>query len=330
MLAVRVHKRHAESVRRYLATQKLMDNNYRIDRQDEFIYFPIKPAEVKTVSKRLERMEAELVRVQLTRSKPKQEAMEPSNGYDIIGEIALIDATSKAHARRLAQRILKTNKNVRTVLSKGGPIKGVYRTRSYVHVAGEKIYSTTYKENGAAFRLDVRKAFFSPRLAFERNRINDLVRRKENVVVMFAGVGPFAIEIGKRHKDAKVVAIELNKAAYGMMVENIELNKAKNVTPVLGDVGKIAARYKGSADRIVMPLPKDAYHFLDSALVMAKKGCIVHYYAFGERKNAFEHNLSMLKEFFGKRGKKIKVIFKRQVRTYSPREIEVVVDFSIL
>ena len=154
-----------------------------------------------------------------------------------------------------------------------------------------------------------------------------MVNDKENVLVMFAGVGPFAIEIAK-HKKAKVAAIELNKDAYRYMIKNIEINKV-NVEAVLGDVKEVVYNYKDFADRIVMPLPKDSYNFLDSCLIAAKDKCIVHYYAFGKIDNAFDEHFNKIKEFMNKNNADIELISKRVVRPYSASEIEIVIDFLI-
>jgi tRNA (guanine37-N1)-methyltransferase len=340
MLGVKAPKANAEKVRKYLAGQKLMVNNYRIFSAGEFIYFPIARQEVqarpflrkngaKTVHADFKggtEMSTYRERLQKELGSRYDDAIK---GYDIIGDIAVVESRDRNAALRTAKAIMSVNKNVKTVLRKIGPVSGRYRKRKYEYVAGERKYETVYRENGASFIIDVRKSFFSPRLAFERNRINRLVRKGENVMIMFAGVGPFAIEIAKAHKDAKVVAIELNRDAYRYMLSNIELNKAKNVKAVLGDVKREAEHYKNFADRIVMPLPKDSHRFLDSVLSIAKRRCIVHYYAFGKKDSAFADNETVLREFFRAHGRKIRIAGKRVARPYSPRDIEIVIDFVI-
>ena len=146
---------------------------------------------------------------------------------------------------------------------------------------------------------------------------------------MFSGVGPFAIECAKSHPNSKVVGMELNRQAHLSALENIRLNKVRNVTAICGDVKTIAKKYKRFADRIVMPLPKDSYNYLDSVAIAAKSPCIVHYYAFGKSTNAFKAHRGKIRKFFNERGKKVRFVFERTVRPYSPTEIEIVIDFSI-
>ena len=69
--------------------------------------------------------------------------------------------------------------------------------------------------------LDVKKVYFSPRLATERKRITDQVKNNEIIVDMFAGIGPFSISIARKHK-VKIYAIDINPYAYKYLKKNIE------------------------------------------------------------------------------------------------------------
>lgn len=344
MLGIKVPKRMAENVRKYLAKRNLIDINYRIISNDKFIYFPIgmdargnaslsqimKLAFASFVERSFPGSGKGINYKDMLKNKlGNEEYSSTVKGYDQLGDIAIIEPKTDKGGRALAKALLATKKDIRTVLAKGGPVSGRYRTRRYVYIAGRKNFRALYKENGSLFEFDLKKSFFSTRLAYERNRISKLVKDGESVCVMFAGVGPFAIEIAKANKHANIVAIELNKNAYKDMMHNIKLNKVLNVVAELGDVNKVASKYERFADRIVMPLPKDAYGFLDSAAKMAKKRCIVHYYAFGNRSNAYEEHVNALRRFFVERGIKLRILFKRVVRQYSPSEIEIVVDFLI-
>jgi tRNA (guanine37-N1)-methyltransferase len=223
---------------------------------------------------------------------------------------------------------MDTHKSVETVLRKGGPVSGKYRTRKYIFVLGKKNYLARYNENGASFVFDVRKVYFSSRLAYERKRITDLSKDGERVVVMFAGIGPFAIEIAKKNRKSEVVAIELNKMGYKYAIENIRINKTLNITPILGDAAKPPKACKSFADRIIMPLPMDSYRFLKSAFAMAAKRCIVHYYAFVD--DGGDREIAKVKKFSILHGRKFRLLGKRIVRPYSARTAEIVLDFEIV
>ena len=341
MLAARTRRQSAERLRTYLKKARLIDKNHKVFGKNSFIYFPILRTPSRAEAAGMSRMGASVsgarFEMQQGRASYREELMGSmgrdkydrlAKSYDALGSIAVVEA-SPADAKGIARAILRTNSSIRTVLRKGGAIRGRYRTRKFIFVAGERNYVAEYRENNALFRFDVRKAFFSPRLSYERGRIAALSRNGENVVVMFAGVGPFAIEIAKRNRRSMVIAMELNRQAYLYMLQNIALNRTSNVVAELGDVGKLAARHKGFADRIVMPLPKDSFSFLDAVAACARDGCVVHYYAFGGRETAFEDRISEIREFFAARKLRMRVLSERVVRPYSASEIEVVIDFRI-
>ncbi len=252
-------------------------------------------------------------------------------GYDILGNIAIVDleGVRKGKEKSIARRILDEHRNVTTVLAKAGPVSGRFRVRRLRYLAGARRYTADYKENGCRFIFDVRKSFFSNRLSFERNRISSMSKKKENVIVMFAGVGPFAIEIAKRNPKANIIAIELNRNAYAAMCGNIVLNKLKNVTAVLGDVKEVSQRYAGFADRVVMPLPKDSIEFLGDAVECCRKRATIHVYMIVDRLDSGKEAISILKDHARANGYRTVASGSRIVRNYSPKEVEVVVDLGI-
>lgn len=251
-------------------------------------------------------------------------------GYEILGNIAIVDLEGIAGAKGggIASRILREHKSVRTVLAKSGPVSGRFRIRKLRYLKGRRSYTADYRENGCRFVFDVRKAFFSGRLSFERNRIASMSKGKENVIVMFAGVGPYAIEIAKRNPEARVVAMELNNDAYAAMCGNIMINKAKNVTAVLGDVRKVAERYRNFADRVVMPLPKDSIEFLSDAVDCCKRKAVIHIYMLADSSTP-ENAVRVLRDHARSRGYRIRSAKWRVARNYSPKEVEIAVDLNI-
>jgi tRNA (guanine37-N1)-methyltransferase len=249
-----------------------------------------------------------------------------TKSFDVLGNIAVIDAEGSA-ARKIARIVMETHKNVKTVLRKGGAVEGRHRVRKYIFVRGRRDYIAHYNENGSSFMFDVRKVFFSPRLAYERKRIVDLVLDGEKIVVMFAGVGPFAIEIAKKNRKSDVVAIEVNRHAYRYMARNIELNKTMNVKPVLGSVEAASRDYRGFAERIIMPLPGESYKYLDAAFRMAGRRCIVHYYVFADDNG--DDEIERLERFAKKKGFQFVLLGRRTARPYSSLISEIALDFEI-
>jgi tRNA (guanine37-N1)-methyltransferase len=329
-MGVKVNEKNAERVKRYLMHKNIFDTHLRVFRKGGFIYFPIGKASADA-SMTIKEMGGTMLNAKFgsqgTQGLGKMPNKDIAKSYDILGNIAVLGCKPE-YAKKLASIVLKSNKRVKTVLLKGGAVSGRYRTRKYVFVSGTRNFIADYRENGCSFRFDVRKVFFSPRLSFERNRIACASRNGENVMVMFAGVGPFAIEIANKNKESKVVAIELNKTAYKYLLENIALNKTGNVSAELGDVKKLAVKYEGFADRIVMPLPKTSSHFLDSALAVARKKCIIHYYTFCGYDEK-EHRVSEIKKSVEAEKRKFRLLKLRVVRPYSRSTVEIVIDFAV-
>jgi tRNA (guanine37-N1)-methyltransferase len=332
MLGARVPKRSAEGLKKYLQKKAKLDSKHKVFSSNSFIYFPLLGDKDAETGAKLKEFGAKFLDEKFERipGKLKRNSLAPegaAKGYDIYGSIAVIDAEPAA-AKKMAKRLMAFNRNIKTVLRKGGPFEGKYRTRKLFFVAGMRNYVTEgYKENGAVFRFDLRKVFFTPRLGYERKRISGLVKDGENVMVMFAGIGPYAIEIAKSHRNCRVVAIELNKAACKHMRENILLNKTPNVVCEEGDVNGFVKKYRGFADRIIMPLPKDASSFLPAALAMSKERSTIHCYRFCQLEG-MDETLRETRAFIEKSGAKVEKITYRTVLPYSSTEVEIVLDIS--
>ncbi len=267
--------------------------------------------------------------------------------FDQIGNIAILEVRGKENPKLIAQRIMQTNSNITTVALKASELRGKYRVRKLKIIAGEKTTLTTYRESGCTFELDVAKVYFSPRLSFERQRIAQQVKSGEKILVLFAGVGPYAIVIAKKlkmevkstgKKAAEIVAIELNPAAVKFMKRNIELNKVGEiVTAVKGDVAKVLRAYRSWADRIIMPLPHTAEKYLPAAMRATCRDGIIHFYTFSENRgenkkkiNPFKTAVAKVQKAAKKEKRKVKILTKRIVNTYATGVVQVVVDVKVL
>lgn len=251
--------------------------------------------------------------------------------FDLIGDIAIIEIPDELEYREkeIAEAIVKIHPRIKTVCRKMSERKGKYRLRDIKIILGNGT-ETIHKEHGARFKLDVKDVYFSPRESTERQRIADSVRRDETVMVLFAGVGPFAIVIVKKKKIKKVYGIELNKKAYECMKENVKLNKLKGkFTPILGNVKDKAKGYFGKCDRVIMPLPKGSRSYLDIAMkCLKKKGGIIHFY-YITPDMIFSQIISLAKKEALKLKKNVRVLSKRQVLPFGPHRWKNCVDFEV-
>ncbi|HDH07392.1 MAG TPA: hypothetical protein ENF87_03380, partial [Thermoproteales archaeon] len=123
------------------------------------------------------------------------------SSYDIIGSrqkaVVIIELPENLGDKRLlvAKALMKIHKNVKSVLVKKSARKGIYRLRELEVILGEKDTEVIHVEYGYRLKLDPTKVYFSPRESTERQRIARQVREGEVVMVMFAGVGPYAFAI---------------------------------------------------------------------------------------------------------------------------------------
>jgi len=258
------------------------------------------------------------------------------NSYDIVGKIAIIrlPCASPENAPSVAKAIMSAHKNVKTVLVQESPVAGDFRLRRLRHVAGENKTSTVHKESGCLFSVDVEKCYFSPRLSHERSRIARIIKPKETVVNMFAGVGCFSIIIAKQVNTSKVFSIDVNPEAIQFMQENIRLNRVYDkVIPLLGDSKEIINnRLQHVADRVLMPLPEKAFEYLPYAVSALKaSGGWIHYYDFEHAKkteNPTEKTKLKVAEKLTSLGVAFELPYSRVVRTTGPNWYQVALDIQ--
>ncbi len=254
---------------------------------------------------------------------------------DIVGDIAIIEIPSELDKYRQAigEAILKANKNVRTVLAKAGAVSGTYRLRNYAVIAGEPKTETIHKEYGCQYYVNVAKAYFSPRLSNEHNRVAALAKDGETVVDLFAGVGPFAVRIAKTHEDVKVYAIDINPDAVEYLERNIRLNRVEGkVHALLGDARQLVSeKFAGIADRVIMNLPEKAGEFVDAACVALKPaGGTVHFYGFVNASESIEGLKTRFIEAVEKCGRHVDKMFSSKfVRATAPYEWQAVLDAHV-
>jgi tRNA (guanine37-N1)-methyltransferase len=249
--------------------------------------------------------------------------------FDIIGSkekaIAIIEIRDDVDEKQAAEEIMKKHKNIATVLKKTSERKGVMRKREYEFILGDKNTEVIHRESGCRFKLDITKTYFSNREVTERQRIADMVKPGENVLVMFGGIGPFAIVIAKRQKEVeKVVSIEINPKAHEYAKENVKLNKLEGkVIPILGDVNKKCNEFFYEMDRVIMPLPHEAINYLNLAKrCLKEKGGVIDLYII-EDEDKIEERAKKIAEKIDAKSYKTK-----KVLPYSPGSNKYCIDIK--
>ncbi|MGQ9788044.1 MAG: class I SAM-dependent methyltransferase [Candidatus Hadarchaeaceae archaeon] len=254
--------------------------------------------------------------------------------FDIVGDIAIVKLPEPLLPKKhvIGKALMEVQKNVRTVLNQISPVKGEFRTRGLEVIAGENKTETSHRESGCVFKVDLARAYFSPRLATERLRVTRLVKPGETVVNLFAGVGCYSIIIAKHSKAGLIYSIDINPHAFEYMQINIRTNKVGDrVVAILGDAREVVNnKLAGRADRVLMPLPELSHDFFDVALKALKPtGGIIHFYDYGEEPDVFGPSIDFANVNADKGDFEVKVIGARIIRSYATRCYHIVLDLEI-
>ncbi|HHI00465.1 MAG: class I SAM-dependent methyltransferase family protein [Thermotogae bacterium] len=335
MPAVRVKKIEAEKAKKILKQEGIYDGKRRPKRNEEYILLPIKD------SKKAQSLGFEVVDVELPlrperqiyknlesilKEKFTEEELNFLRRYDVIGDIAVIQIPPEIEHRErdIVDALLKVHPFLK-VIAKKGFHRGTFRIREYSIIWGERRLTTVHKENGVDIKVDLSKVFFNPRMKGERYRLAQLVNDGEKILLMFAGILPYALVIA-RYKAAEITAVELNEYAVKLGLENIEMNRKKlkgSIRVIQGDVFEVVPKL-GTFDRVISPTPKGV-DALRLAIEKAEKW--VHYYDF-----VHENKLKNFKERIPnecrKLGKECEVKIKK-VSDYKPHVFKVCADIKI-
>jgi len=313
---VTVPKKEGERVRRELKELSLLDERYKIEERNGRLHIPFKGGPHE------HRYNVEACHVDL---RPQKIRKRLGISYDTIGDIAIIGWFDGAQSA--ATELLETQNHIKVVLAAVSGVSGEYRLKDLIFVVGERRTETEHKEYGSRLLIDVSKVYFSPRLATERHRLVELAQSNETVADMFAGAGPFTVLLAKKVK--KVIAFELNPAAFRYLKRNIGLNKLHNIKACLGDAKDLAPRFAGAADRVIMNLPHSAFNFLGEALtILSSSGGFVHYYDV-KPENEFPETIERVNEFVKNHDRTVETIHLKKVRSYAPRQYHIAIDLKI-
>ncbi len=351
-LCLKTSKKHGQKIIALAGKLELLDKSLEIAPEQDSLCIPIdrQPKEKEYVMLKKEMPEIQLstalfTEKQLQKENLKQvlEKMLPTNllvmlphALDVIGDIAIIEFPPElqSHEKVIGEAILQTHRNIKTVLAKASAVNGVFRVREYNFVAGEQKTQTIHKEFGCKYKVDLAKAYFSPRLSHEHERVSRLVQNGESVVDLFAGVGPFSILIAKKNPTVKVYAVDLNPEAVELLKVNVRVNRVeKQVIPILGNARQItSANLKGVANRVIMNLPETAIEFVDAACQAIKPdGGIIHFYAFVRSPDSIENLKYRFRQSVELASRKIEAfLYAKGVRETAPFESQIALDAKIV
>ena len=262
----------------------------------------------------------------------EKESDELISAFDQIGEIIIVRIPDSLLSKKkiIGEALLDDVKIVRSVFYQASAVSGDFRTRDLEIVAGEDNTETEYKEFGCRFTVDVKNAFFSPRLSTERERIANLIQNGEVMTNMFAGIGMFSIMAAKKKK-CTVYSLDINPVASKLCEINRGLNKlAGNIISINGDASEIIKeRLINKSDRTLMLLPERSDEFLESAIDTTKDGGIIHYYSHIHADKKTEAGKLSEEHYLKVTPVKSEILHSKIVRPVGPRYYQTVVDVKI-
>lgn len=351
-ICIKTSKKHGQKIIALANKLELVDKSLKIELKQDSLCIPItrQPQESELATLKRETQEIQLSTTIFTEKELSKEnlmqnlenklppnllAMLPQS-LDVVGDIAIIDIPPELKSREniIGKAILQTHANIKTVLAKAGAINGVYRVREYVFIAGDQKTKTIHKEFGCIYHVDVAKAYFSPRLSHEHERITLLTQKGETIVDLFAGVGPFSILIAKKNPTVNIYAVDLNPEAVKLLKINVRVNRVENrVLTILSDAREIVSlKLKGVADRVIMNLPETAIEFVDAACLAIKpKGGIIHFYAFVRSPDSIENLKIRFNQAVESSGRKVELfLYAKSIRETAPFESQIALDAKIV
>lgn len=349
--ALKISKNYGQKAIDTVRSISLLSSDFRVEREQEYLYVPLmrqptasELGELRDTLPKFEIRTREFSRqvkqapglIDLLGEKlPPHVLASLPNAIDFVGDIAVVEIAPELEPYKLiiGDAVLKAYKRVKTALAKWGAVSGIYRLRPLEVIGGERKTLTIHKEFGCVFHVDLARVYFSPRLSYEHRRVASLVGPGETVVDMFAGVGPFSILIAKKHRDARVYAIDLNPDAVDFIRKNALANRVESqVKALLGDARQVVhEKLKGVADRVIMNLPETALQYVDVACEAVRSdGGIIHYYEFSNSPEPLKTVTDRFSDAVEKAGRRVeRISLARIVRGIAPFTYHVVLDVQI-
>ena len=287
----RVPRSGAETARQHLRELGLLRDDLRVRHDEGEVVFPIRapptpPPAVGTMVEADFEQYAPIAAANYAELVDVPAALRSSlpRSFDVIGDIVLIRLPEAlaAHGEAIGRALLEFVPGARIVGRDDG-VHGAARQRRIVRLAGSGAWATRHRENGILLDVDVERAYFSPRLAREHERVAREVDRGARVLDLCCGIGPFALTIAHRGLARDVVAVDANPEAIELLRRNLErLGLGERVRPVEEDVGRFLA-HAGLARHVILNLPHEGIKYLTSVGNAVEPGGTLHYYEITDR-----------------------------------------------
>lgn len=261
---------------------------------------------------------------------PEKHRSDLPTSFDVVGDLVLIKIPDQMRpfGPAIGEAILKVHKNVKGVFHDDG-VHGPFRVRTLSSLAGEARTRTAHTEFGAKFEVDVAKAYFSPRLANEHERVAALVRPGEIVADLTAGVGPFAVLTARKRQAAKIYAVDLNPDAVALLKENVRMHRVESLVEVVEGDGAAIAATLPSFSRAIVNLPHGGEEILVAAARKIQAGGTLHSYRVWPEPEKAARIQELVERVSRETGRTFEVVTSHAVHAYSPQDRLFAVDLRV-
>ena len=257
-------------------------------------------------------------------------------GFQTLGKVIILKLNQKLLIQKklIGEVCLELFPKIKSVYVNLGKIIGTFREPEKIElIAGEDNPIVEHKEHDVIYRFDITKIMFSKGNVNERRFLATLVKKREIIVDMFAGIGYFSLPIAKHSAAERIYSIELNPESYKFLVENIKINRLEDkIIPINGDCKQEVLELSKTgvrADRVIMgvfPAPKE---YIKEALTLTKdNGSIFHYEGVVE-KEKYTTLFEDFNEVAESNHYKCELNSYRFVKSYGPNLFHTVLDIFV-
>lgn len=283
---VKIYKIYANNVLALLKKHGLLNREYKVSHDKEYVYIPIIQGSDDKVHIILKEFEYELIDcLPEKRRKHRDHKYIPS--YDLLGDIVVVreNVLENISREQLINTLLDLHPHIKAIYIKEKTINE-FRLPKLKLIWGVEVGSVIVKEYGLLFRIMLGKVYYNKRLSEEHRRIATISGDNEKIIDLFSGIGGFPIHIASMHKSF-ILANDLNPYAFVSIIDNILLNRKK----LRGNIAvtKIDAKefmnfpsLKEYFDRLIANLPHKSIEYMYVYDYLLRKNGILHLYIIGK------------------------------------------------
>lgn len=319
-----VERSQAEVVRQRLREQQLLRTDRRVRHEPERVVFPLTGAPRSAIGPG-ELVFREFEPLAAPPSQSYRDLLQLPNelqallprSFDVVGDVVLIRLPEALlpHAPAIGEALLHFVPGARLVGRDAG-VHGPERRRSIERIAGTGDWTTRCRENGLALEVDLERAYFSPRLAREHQRVARSVPPGARAFDLCCGIGPFALTIAHVGRAREVLAVDSNPAAIELLERNARRLRLDGKIRAIGaDVGEFL-EHAGVAGYAVMNLPFEGIKYLTSVGKSMEAGGVLDYFEVTDRADQPGRPSALVDRLGGPR--EYSVSAHRVVHPYSP------------